>query len=517
MAEYPLDDKIDSAPDGNMNENTKTIHRQKLVYSVCLCASYLTCGWNLAQIGSALLDLKQITSVSLEAASLYQTFFNVGYFAGSLLCGIMYKRINKFLFQFISLLVVAIALVIIPWCHVHAAMVTAHFFVGLSGGIIDSVVNAEMLAVWGEKGLSYVQAMHFGYAFGGIISPVITAQFLAPTLDHHRDVIFSTTNYNASYINITNILGNHNLIGNLTSQSALYVNNTVYSTNQSIFREISTSLNSTRNSPTVFAPFYITSQVYIAYSISACLCTLIGLPYLVMYFTFDLTKIRSGRVPKEENSTPNITRIPKILVLINFGLMAGIYVAIEESFSGFLNAFCVNRLDWSSVDGSYATSVFYGCFGFGRLVAVLWVKYLNPKKFLSVFCVLLLLMFASILICGVYYFDIGMWLTAAATGLSIAVIYPTVFTWTEEDFLPVSGKISSFFNITSALGGTINPIVIGTLMDVYSPLWYAYLLMGESALLLMTCMCGMALSRKLRPQKRQGRQFEPADQENRFI
>ncbi|XP_033726395.1 sodium-dependent glucose transporter 1A-like [Pecten maximus] len=516
MAHYQPDHLVDPVSEVNKNESPRnTINRQKIVYSACLCASYLTCGWNLAQIGSALLDLKQITSVSLEAASLYQTFFNVGYFAGSLLCGVIYKRINKFIFQFLSLLLVAIALAAIPWCRVQVAMVTAHFFVGLSGGVIDSVVNAEMLAVWGEKGHSYVQAMHFSYAFGGIISPVITAQFLAPTQDHHDDVINSLANGNDSYIHPTDT--SSGMTPYVTSQSTLYVNQTEILTNRNYFLETSTHLSFIRNSSEIIANFYKTSRLYIAYCISATLCICIALPYLVMFFTFDLAKIRTGRVPKEEKSTPELTRLQKILVLLNFGMMAGVYVAIEESFSGFLNAFCVNRLDWSSVDGSYATSIFYGCFGFGRLVAVVWVKYINPKRFLSVFCIALLLMFISVWLCGVYYFDVGVWLTAALTGVAIAVIYPTVFTWTEEDFLPVSGKISSYFNITSALGGTINPIVIGTLMDLYNPLWYAYLLMGESVILLMTCICGLVLSRKLRQPMPQGRQLDRSDQGVQFL
>ncbi|XP_060082973.1 sodium-dependent glucose transporter 1A-like [Ylistrum balloti] len=503
-----MDTLVDDVPGKNKKEIPKSVHREKIVYSVCLCASYLTCGWNLAEIGSALLDLKQLTSVSLEAASLYQTFFNVGYFAGSLLCGVLYKKINKFIFQFFSLLIVAIALVIIPWCHEHIAMVTAHCFVGVSGGIIDSVVNAEMLAIWGEEGRSYVQAMHFTYALGGIISPIITAQFLAPK-SNHSDVIISLTNNNASYIYVPN---------NLTiTQSAHYDNQSNSFSNCSSFPEISTSLDTIRNSTVVSNSFYETSRIYIAYSISASLCLLIGLPYLFMFFTFDLSKIRTGRTLKEEKASPDLSRLDTILVLINFGIMAGIYVAIEESFSGFLNAFCVNRLDWSTVDGSYVTSVFYGCFGFGRLIAVLWVKYLNPKKILSVFCIALFLMFASILIYAIYYLNAGMWLTAALTGLFIAVIYPTIFTWTEEDFLPVSGKISSYFNITSALGGTINPILVGTLMDVYSPLWYTYLLMGESLILLMTCIGGMALSRKLRQKLQQSGQVDYADQEGQLM
>ncbi|XP_069102903.1 sodium-dependent glucose transporter 1A-like [Argopecten irradians] len=511
MAEEPPENVANTSQEINQNGSPRRrVYRQKYIYSVCLCATYLTCGWNLAQIGSALLDLQQITSVSLEAASLYQTLFNGGYFVGSLLCGIIYKKINKFICQFVALLFVAVSLAVIPWCRVQVAMVTAHFIVGVAGGVLDSMVNAEMLAIWGEQGLPYVQAMHFTYAFGGIISPVVTAQFLSPVRHHQNDVIIATSNDRSPF----NVSNNTLPIGNLTSYT---LNLAIQTINTSSSLESSTHLAEAQNTSDITSPFYETSRLYIAYSVSAALCFCIATPYLIMYFTFDLSEIRTGRASKEEASVPEMTKSQKIIVLLNFGLMTCVYVAIEESFSGFLNAFCVNRLDWSSVDGSYATSIFYGCFGLGRLVAIIWVKCINPKKILSIFCVALMLMFISVWVCGIHYFDIGLWLTVALTGLFIAVIYPTIFTWTEEDFLPVSGKISAYFSITSSLGGMINPIAIGTLMDLYNPLWYAYLLFGESVMLLMTCTFGMLLSRKQRQHIQQGRQIDQLDQEVEFL
>lgn len=312
-----------------------------------------------------------------------------------------------------------------------------------------------MLAAWGTSGRSFMQFMHVCFALGGIIAPIITVPFLS---SRSQDDVINWNNVSSA----------------VTRELPLNSTEFVMQTN------ISSS---------------DASRLYYAYIISAIINVIIGVAYLVMYFTFPIDGILSGRDESDITSTKTLSKNHNILVLVNMGVMAGVYIAFEETFSGFLNAFCVHRFNWSTSDGSYATSTFYGCFGLGGLVAVIWVSYLNPKKTMEATCVLIILSVTNLLLCGIYLVDIGVWISAASTGLVVAAMYPTVFTWTEEDFLPVTGIISSYFIIMSALGGTINPLLMGFLMDEYSPLWYPCLLLGEACVLLVLCITASLLSR----------------------
>ncbi|OWF41360.1 Sodium-dependent glucose transporter 1A [Mizuhopecten yessoensis] len=406
------------------------------------------------------------------------TFLSVGFVVGSFMYGVVCNHVDKYIVQFLALTLAAIVLAAIPWCRIHVAMVTGHAIVGFCNGIIDSVVNAEMLAVWGNGGRSFMQAMYFSDSIGGVISPIVTAQFLSfRKLYQHNMPDHSTANDG----------NNATLITMPTTDLYIEHTNTLNKSGTFLF-------NVTERDLHMPISFYHSSQLYIAYIISACVCIFVAMAFLLMFFTFN-RDIYSDRAVTEMTSSKNISKYRKIIILINMGLMACIYTAIEESFSGFLPAFCISQLNWSMSNASYVLSVFYSCIGLGRLVGVFWASYLNPKNILGVLCLLISVTLTIILWCGLHHSDIGIWLSVAFIGFFFAVILPTVFTWTEEDFFPVTGHISSYLNIAANCGATINPVVIGTLMENCSPMWFTYIFLIESFVLLMTYVIGILLSR----------------------
>ncbi|XP_021356525.1 sodium-dependent glucose transporter 1B-like [Mizuhopecten yessoensis] len=442
-------------------------------------------GWIVAQTDTALLELQRITSVSLEESSLFMTVWGFGYLAGSFLCGAVYDRLNKFLSQFVSLILIAICLTVIPWCYNHIVMNTAHAVLGCLLGFLDTVVIAEMLAIWGNGARSFMQALHFGYAVGGIISPAIIAQFttaqqLVPTMPLAYD---ATPKYGSDNLSMTSG-------SNMTLKSHVESSHVEYQALIVTQHRISTPV-----------PFYVSSPIFIPYVISACVCALIGLSYLVIALVIhhDLYTERAG---SNMTSSKHMSTCWRIAVLINMGMMAGIYVGIEDAISAFLTVYCVTYLEWSVSDGTYILSLFNGCFALGLLLAILWVSYINPKDVLGFICVLVSAMLFGMVWSGLTYSDIGIWISVALTGFCMAVIFPAIFTWMEEDFFPVTGKIASYFNAMGAAGATVSPIVIGTLMDRYTKMWFAYTLLAGSCVLVVTYTAGLILSRCSRLNRR---------------
>ncbi|XP_060082942.1 sodium-dependent glucose transporter 1-like [Ylistrum balloti] len=337
-----------------------------------------------------------------------------------------------------------------------------------------------MLAVWGKSGRSFMQAMYFSDSIGGVIAPVVTAQFLSPWQQAEQSAFNHTTvdHRNNNHSEGANVYGENR---NFSNQGVTFFS----------------SRNLAKDNETISTQYYIISPLFYAYMIPAIICLLVALIYMIMFLSFKYN-IYADRDIAEVTSSGYISTSRKVMILINIGLMSGVYTAIEESFSGFLSTFCITQFKWTTSNSSYILCAFYSCMGMGRLVAVFWVSYLNPKKILGVLCLLVSVMLLSTTLCSLQSSDSGLWLSVALLGFVFAVILPTVFTWTEEDYFPVTGHISSYLNIAADCGATVNPVIIGSMMEHYSPMWFTYILLIESFVLLTTYVIGAFLSRQKR-------------------
>ena len=172
----------------------------------------------------------------------------------------------------------------------------------------------------------------------------------------------------------------------------------------------------------------------------------------------------------------------KLCLLILIAAMFLVYCAIEDSFGGLMMTFCLDYLKYDKKGGSLATSLYWACFSLGRFLGIFLVRCLSPITWLFTFCTM---MVASLLLFVVSSFFLVyplIWISTGLVGFSCSLMFPCLFTWTEESVLRVTGMISSLFLLASSSGLMINPIFLGILMDKVSPLWYAYLLFGESVL-----------------------------------
>lgn len=342
--------------------------------------------------------------------------------------------------------------------------------------------NAYLVYVWGDENGSYMQALHFAFAIGGIISPLATAPFLVPR--HHDDILPTVA---------------------MTTPSTHW-NSTVPYQNNTVLWTPSLGLNNMTNSSTISNEepefFKIESRVYIAYLISAILAFSAAFPFLYMHLK---SENKNGVNSKqEEKSEPDDRKLPlrmKVLIMSNMMCMMGIYSAIEDTYAGFLTTFVVQQLHWTKTLGSFATSFYWAAFGTGRFFGIFLVKFCYPVRMISIYCMLLVLAFVGLLFSSTAYFDEGLWVCVPLAGLALSIIFPTVFTWTEEELLPVTGKVASLFLIASSSGTMINPIVLGFLMDELTPMYFCYLLLGESIILFFLYVSALCLSRNIQKGK----------------
>ncbi|XP_046566541.1 sodium-dependent glucose transporter 1-like [Haliotis rubra] len=105
---------------------------------------------------------------------------------------------------------------------------------------------------------------------------------------------------------------------------------------------------------------------------------------------------------------------------------------------------------------------------------------------------------AVIPLCSPYWLMITMFAVHEFfLGIFKTGVFPAMLTWIEKDFVELSGKIMSVIFIAVGLGGMVNPQIIGHLMQVYSPLWYNYVLTIESVLLFLSFLMLVWLVKKV--------------------
>ncbi|XP_033761422.1 sodium-dependent glucose transporter 1-like [Pecten maximus] len=314
---------------------------------------------------------------------------------------------------------------------------------------------------WGREGNSFMQALHFSFAIGGIVSPLATSPFLLDTPED-SNYTFTTDDTHISPYSDYNI------------NVSYYTNTTII--NSSIFDNASFSLTNDLDK----------SRLYIAYCITAAMNISCTIPLFIMY----LRSLKQQRLNSKKKTAVNrITREHtfgfKILILVCLCQFMAVYCAMEETFTAYFASFCVTQLAWSKVQGSYATSLYWAVFGLARFSGIWVVKYVSPTKIICVLTIVLCVDLGVLYVSSSFSIDGGIWACAVFTGASMSLIYPSLILLTEDKLLPVSGKIMSLFIMASSGGTIANPIILGYLMETFTPMWFTYLLFGESVVLII--------------------------------
>ena len=240
--------------------------------------------------------------------------------------------------------------------------------------------------------------------------------------------------------------------------------------------------DATNTSSSTCEEVYGETYIHYSYLISFFILFSSAVPFFIMYFKIICRKkTRHMAADKSEISRPDKLpfKLKVVFLLLLFGFMMT-YCAVEDTFAGFLATFCISYLGWSKGTSSYATSTHWAAFSFGRFSGIFLIRLFRPVQLLWVYCIALVSAFVCLLIVVLTSTTELVWLFIALAGFSMSIIFPCIFTWTEESILKVTGKISSMFLIAASSGLMLNPLFLGYLMDNFSPIWFVYLLLIQS-------------------------------------
>ncbi|XP_062592025.1 sodium-dependent glucose transporter 1-like [Saccostrea cucullata] len=440
------------------------LFRKKYILTVAYIASFLALGWVEGQMGPTFPDLRLLAKTTLEKGSLFFTMGTVGYLFGSLLTGFLFDKrvLDRNLLMFIATAGYGVIVAVIPWCGMFEVMVIIHIFKGAFGGGLDTCGNAGLVKTWGDEGDAYFSALHFAFAVGGILSPLAASPYVLSPDENGPQIIFpNSTNSTHGLFEVTNIY------------------------------------NTTNNSSAQTSTDFQESLIYIPYTMTTGLCLLTSLPFIV-FFCISLEKALEKDTTMEEvqNKRKPHQRL-RILGFINMVIFMTVYVAVEDSFAGFLTTFVTSQLHWSNADGSYITSIYWASFAAGRFLGIFLVRWFSPAKMIFTYNCALLLSLLGFLLTSQHDAIYGIWIFTSLTGFSLSVIFPTVFMWTEQKFLKVTGKVASFFLVAASVGFMVNPPIMSALMENYTPMWFSYLLFSETVLLLVLYFSGLLISNRI--------------------
>ena len=179
-------------------------------------------------------------------------------------------------------------------------------------------------------------------------------------------------------------------------------------------------------------------------------------------------------IVQEEISTQDLqNRRWPLFLIVAFYFM---YIAAEVSISGWFPAYAVHLGLASEVNAAYLNSVFFGSLTLARIVAIpLALRFrsqtiLYADLSLSLLTILIMLLFPTWLY--------SPWIGAAGLGIGLASIFPTMLDFAQE-YLTISGKITSWIFMGASAGGTITPWLIGQLFEPVGPRIVVWVLLGS--------------------------------------
>jgi len=165
-----------------------------------------------------------------------------------------------------------------------------------------------------------------------------------------------------------------------------------------------------------------------------------------------IRKPADASVPGERND-----RLLGLIVLFFF-----LYVGAEAGFAGWIYTYALSLKLATATGAAYLTSVFWGSFTLGRLLAIPISAKVAPRTILVTDLAASICGVSAILIWQTS--TIVVWAGTFVVGLSLASLFPTTVNLAEQRMV-LNGRVTSWFFIGASAGGMCVPWLIGQVFE----------------------------------------------------
>ncbi|ESP04278.1 hypothetical protein LOTGIDRAFT_237460 [Lottia gigantea] len=478
----PVNNELGNVPSKTSQFLTKwreAAYRDRLLHTIWLFLSFISMGFIAGQRGPSFLDLQLITETDTEQASFFFTAAAIGGLLGALVVGALYDKFNKIRLIFLTNIGMGLCVGVIPQCKQYYLMLTSWFFTGFCMRGLEAGGTADVVRVWKSESRPYMFIVHLGFSIGALISPLITEPFLVPK-DSLVPIVRPTKH---PYYLCQLQFETHN-----NSKYELTYNKSTFDPSLCV------GFNQTDANTEVWD-----IKLQYAFVISSVLAVVTSIPFLVK----SCKKIKSK---EEHNLVPDeVWPVPPVHYVFSILLVMFMYICntgIEDAFSAFLMTFVVEQLDWTKSQGALVSSTFWGALITMRVLVIFVADLLSPAKLILIAMSFLVTSLVGLLVCAQYFVHTGIWVFVCVAGGAISILFPTGISLTDQELVPVNGKVSSFILVAGAIGLLCNPVVLGFLIQEFSALYFCYLLLAEAlfsiVLILMILLYGRTIVSKLR-------------------
>jgi len=209
-----------------------------------------------------------------------------------------------------------------------------------------------------------------------------------------------------------------------------------------------------------------------------------------------VSRVASPMHPTAQNERGGRTNIKLMMLIVAFLVM---YVGAEVGFGGWVYTYALKQNLANETSGAYLTSAFWGSFTAGRLLSIPIAARLRPRWILlgdligSIFSIVLIILLPD----SVYV----LWAGAILLGLSMASIFPTMFTLAERR-MTLTGKVTSWFFVGASVGAMFFPWLMGQFFEKIHPLAIMFVILGDLVLAILLYAIVMRVSEPIRLEDR---------------
>ncbi|GFN90658.1 sodium-dependent glucose transporter 1 [Plakobranchus ocellatus] len=486
--------------------------RRLMIKTIFNSLALFVLGVMLSMKGPSFIDLQIITGTDVERGSAFFTAYAFGYMLGSLIAGAMYNRVqSKSLLMLIPLVLAGVTCGVTPWCENFILMVAMQLVNACFSAIFETTANTEEVRHWDGKSDSAMQFLSFTYSLGGIVGPLILEPFLAPkdnvslrpdspvsSSHNHNDVNHVTpSQINTSVDFIENIhqstpsMSYSPLVDPWAGDAQPHPVAVGLASSLQLNASSRSSSSKDLNTDTIAQNGY-KSRIHLPYVIAGVLCILVALPFFIIY----LRSKRKTAITKMANSKhPDIKPVPQnvdtqqrqelplrvyVMLLGLLSLFYFFYTTVDDPFSLYLSVFVVSHLSWSKEQGALISSIYWGCSTVTKLTMVILIRHVDTSKVLLVSTIGMTLSTLLLIVCSSLHAHQLVWVATALLALSQSSVFGGGFAWADSHLLKVDGKVTSCTIFFAALGGMIDPLLLGKAMKEISPMAFPYLLCGQS-------------------------------------
>ncbi|XP_012690390.1 major facilitator superfamily domain-containing protein 4B [Clupea harengus] len=462
-----------------IEERILTLFKRNWQHTLTYWSVFFSFGLCIAFLGPTILDLQCQTQSTLQQIT--WVFFSQQFclLIGSSIGGVFKKTLFSALSAlFLSSLMISVIFAIIPFCYNVLILAIAMAVTGLAMGVIDTIANIQLVAIYQKDSAVFLQALHFFIGFGALVSPLIADPFLSEHCGnstggdesvhfHHRMTVYNIERSNISTPTPEHVEKEESIVS-----YAFWIMSVI-------------------NLP---VPIAVLVLMYLEKLIPCCpgsKTRLLDKDELSM--EAQGTEAAPAPAPEPEPQQKddevgghgdifscckngNLSGLPPSFFGIHIlgGVVLFMTDGIVGAYAGFVYTYAVaTPMSLSPKDAGYLASLFWAAITAGRLVSIPLAYRFKPVRLLMVnlagviVTVLLLLL--------LYTSSTFLFVGTCLLGLFLSSIFPCMLAYT-EDILEYQGCATTVLVTSAGLGEMVLQVVVGSIIhDAGS---YSFLLCG---------------------------------------